>query len=262
MIERRIDPELATVPEMEPDRGSAGAGGQRAEEDSRVISVLLVDDHPVVIEGLRKVLATAGDLMVTGEAHDASGAIEKTRALHPDVVLLDLRMPGASGVQATRRLRDVDDGVAIIILTSYGDQAYVRQALEAGADGYLLKSTPPEKLIAAIRSAARGRRQLSPELLDGVLLEFGGLAREQTQRTTDLSSDDLEILRRASKAPPTGRSVWPRAVPRSRSRSGCRSSFRSWEPLTGHMRSPSRSGADSSKTRLSAGGYWLLDEDG
>ena len=108
-----------------------------------MISVLLVDDHPVVIEGLRKVLATAGDLTVTGEAHDASGAIEKTRTLHPDVVLLDLRMPGASGVQATRQLRDVDDHVAIIILTSYGDQAYVRQALEAGADGYLLKSTAP-----------------------------------------------------------------------------------------------------------------------
>ena len=80
-------------------------------------------------------------LTVTGEAHDASGAIEKTRTLHPDVVLLDLRMPGASGVQATRRLRDVTMTVAIIILTSYGDQAYVRQALEAGADGYLLKST-------------------------------------------------------------------------------------------------------------------------
>lgn len=164
-----------------------------------MISVLLVDDHPVVIEGLRKVLATAGDLMVTGEAHDASGAIEKTRALQPDVVLLDLRMPGASGVQATRRLRDLDDNVAIIILTSYGDQAYVRQAIEAGADGYLLKSTPPEQLIASIRSAARGRRQLSPELLDGVLQDFGGLAREHTQRSTDLSPDDLEIVRRASK---------------------------------------------------------------
>lgn len=148
-----------------------------------MISVLLVDDHPVVIEGLRKVLATAGDLLVTGEAHDAPGAIQKTRSLHPDVVLLDLRMPGASGVQATRRLREVDDDVAIIILTSYGDQAYVRQAIEAGADGYLLKSTPPEQLISSIRSAARGRRQLSPELLDGVLQEFGGLAREQTQRS-------------------------------------------------------------------------------
>jgi DNA-binding NarL/FixJ family response regulator len=158
-----------------------------------VISVLLVDDHPVVIEGLRKVLATAGDLTVTGEAHDASGAIEKTRALHPDVVLLDLRMPGASGVQATRRLREVDDDVAIIILTSYGDQAYVRQALEAGADGYLLKSTPPEQLIASIRSAARGRRQLSPELLDGVLLEFGGLAREQILRRASKGATNREI---------------------------------------------------------------------
>nr|MBA3450638.1 response regulator transcription factor [Chloroflexia bacterium] len=154
-----------------------------------MISVLLVDDHPVVIEGLRKVLATAGDLMVTGEAHDASGAIEKTRTLHPDVVLLDLRMPGASGVQATRRLREVDDDVAVIILTSYGDQAYVRQALEAGADGYILKSTPPEQLIAAIRAAARGRGQLSPELLDGMLREFSGLAREQTQRSVDLSEE-------------------------------------------------------------------------
>jgi DNA-binding NarL/FixJ family response regulator len=144
-----------------------------------VISVLLVDDHPVVIEGLRKVLATAGDIAVTGEAHDAAGALSQAAILRPDVILLDLRMPGASGVQATRRLREQDARAAVIILTSYGDQAYVRQALEAGADGYLLKSTPPEQLIAAIRAAARGRRALSPELLDGVLEDFGGLAREQ-----------------------------------------------------------------------------------
>ena len=164
-----------------------------------MISVLLVDDHPVVIEGLRKVLATAGDIAVAGEAHDAAEALERARALRPDVILLDLRMPGASGVQATRRLRELEMRSAVIILTSYGDQAYVRQALEAGADGYLLKSTPPEQLIAAIRAAARGRRQLSPELLDGVLAEFGGLAREQTRRDTDLSGDDLEILRRAAE---------------------------------------------------------------
>jgi len=164
-----------------------------------VISVLLVDDHPVVVEGLRKVLATAGDIAVTGEAHDAAGALERARTLKPDVILLDLRMPGASGVQALRRLREQGVPAATIILTSYGDQAYVRQALEAGASGYLLKSTPPEQLIAAIRAAARGRRQLSPELLDGVLAEFGGLAREQTRRDTDLAPEDLEILRRAAE---------------------------------------------------------------
>ena len=164
-----------------------------------MISVLLVDDHPVVIEGLRKMLATAGDIDATGEAHDAANAIEQARALKPDVVLLDLRMPGASGIQAVRRMREQSVDSAVIILTSYGDQAYVRQALEAGADGYLLKSSRPEDLIASIRSAARGRRALSPELLDGVLADLSGLAREQTRRSSDLGQEDLEILRRAAQ---------------------------------------------------------------
>ncbi len=164
-----------------------------------MISVLLVDDHPVVIEGLRKLLEAAGDIDVTGTANDASQALERAKSLRPDVILLDLRMPGATGIQATRRLREQEFGGAIILLTSYGDQAYVRQALEAGADGYLLKSTPSDELIDSIRSGAKGRRQLSPELLDGVLQEFGGLAREKTVRDSDLSDDDRDILRLAGK---------------------------------------------------------------
>ena len=164
-----------------------------------MITVVLVDDHPVVIEGLRKLLEAAGDIDVIGTANDASHAIERALALRPDVILLDLRMPGATGIQATRRLREQEFAGAIILLTSYGDQAYVRQALEAGADGYLLKSTPSEELIRAIRAAAKGRRQLSPELLDGVLQDFGGLAREKTVRDADLSEDDLEILRLTSR---------------------------------------------------------------
>ena len=164
-----------------------------------MVSVLLVDDHPVVIEGLRKLLATTDDIKVTGEAHDAAGAIEQAKTLRPDVILLDLRMPGASGVQAIRRLREQEWPGAVLILTSYGDQAYVRQAIEAGADGYLLKNAPTEDLIAAIRAVARGRRQLSPELLDGILAQFSGLAREATRRDADLSDDDREILRRASQ---------------------------------------------------------------
>jgi len=164
-----------------------------------VISVLLVDDHPVVIEGLRKLLEVAGDIDVTGAANDASTALKQAQMLKPDVILLDLRMPGATGIQTTRRLREQEYPGAIIVLTSYGDQAYVTQALEAGADGYLLKSTPSDELIQSIRAASRGRRQLSPELLDGVLEEFGGLAREKTVRDSDLSQDDREILRRASQ---------------------------------------------------------------
>jgi DNA-binding NarL/FixJ family response regulator len=164
-----------------------------------VISVLVVDDHQIVIEGLRKLLSAAGDIEVTAEAHDAAAALETVKKLKPDVVLLDLRMPGATGIQAARRLRQQDYPGAIIVLTSYGDKAYVRQALEAGADSYLLKNTPSEELIEAIRSSARGRRQISPELLDGVLEDFGGLAREKTVRDADLSADDLQMLTRASE---------------------------------------------------------------
>jgi DNA-binding NarL/FixJ family response regulator len=164
-----------------------------------VISVLLVDDHEIVIEGLRKLLSAAGDIDVTGEAHDAAAALELARKLNPDVILLDLRMPGATGIQAARRLRQQEFGGAIIVLTSYGDKAYVRQALEAGADSYLLKNTPSAELIESIRSAARGRRQLSPELLDGVLEDFGGLVREKTARDADLSEEDLQMLTLASE---------------------------------------------------------------
>ncbi|MEJ7902291.1 MAG: response regulator transcription factor, partial [Thermomicrobiales bacterium] len=83
-----------------------------------MISVLLVDDHPVVIEGLRKLLEAAGDIDVTGTAHDAAQAIERAKTLRPDVILLDLRMPGATGIQATRRLREQAFEGAIIVLTS------------------------------------------------------------------------------------------------------------------------------------------------
>ncbi len=164
-----------------------------------MISVLLVDDHEIVIEGLRKLLSVAGDIDVTGEAHDAATALEQARKLNPDVILLDLRMPGATGIQAARRLRQQEYEGAIIVLTSYGDKAYVRQALEAGADSYLLKNTPSAELIESIRSAARGRRQISPELLDSVLEEFGGLAREKTVRDADLSDEDLKMLTLASE---------------------------------------------------------------
>ena len=142
-----------------------------------MISVLLVDDHPVVVEGLRKLLTQAGEIVIAAEANDAATGIKLAKQIQPDVVLLDLRMPGATGIQAVRRMREQDVRSAVIVLTSYGDQAYVRQAIEAGADGYLLKSTPPDDLIQSIRNAARGRKPLSPELIDGVLADFSGLAR-------------------------------------------------------------------------------------
>ena len=211
----------------------------------------------VVIEGLRKVLATAGDLMVTGEAHGASGAIEKTRALHPDVAArsADARRQRGAG-DAT--VAHVDDGVAIIILTSYGDQAYVRQALEAGADGYLLKSTPPEKLIAAIRlgglwsSSAWVLSQL-----DGVLLEFGGLARSKPSARPISPPMIWRSCAERVKAPPTGRSAWLQVVLEVAVKKRLQVIFQKLGAVDrASMRSPSRSGADSSKDE--AIGRWLL----
>jgi DNA-binding NarL/FixJ family response regulator len=148
---------------------------------------------------LRKLLTQTGEIVISAEANDAATGIKLAKQIQPDVVLLDLRMPGATGIQAVRRMREQEVRSAVIILTSYGDQAYVRQAMEAGADGYLLKSTPPDGLIQSIRNAARGRKPLSPELIDGVLADFGGLAREQTRRQADLTDEDREILRRASE---------------------------------------------------------------
>ena len=127
-----------------------------------MITVLLVDDHPAVIEGLRKVLATQADIRVTGEARDGPTALRRAAALRPDVILLDLRLPGADGVQATRRLREQGLDSAVILLSAYGDQPYARHALAAGADDYLPKSSAPERLIASIRAAARHRRRDIP----------------------------------------------------------------------------------------------------
>ena len=161
-----------------------------------MISVLLVDDHPVVIEGLRKVLATAGDLTVTGEAHDASGAIE-TRTLHPDVVLLDLRMPapayGRRGSCATWMTALPSSSSPRTGTRRMCGRRWKRRRRLPAQEHRAGEADRGDSLRGPRPSPAR------PRLLDGVLLEFGGLAREQTQRTSDLSSDDLEIPRRASK---------------------------------------------------------------
>ncbi len=119
---------------------------------ARPLGVLVVDDSDVLRTVVSSYLDDELDLRVVGSVATAREAVDSTDRLRPDVILLDLRMPGASGVQALRRMREQDLPAATIILTSYGDQAYVRQALEAGADGYLLKSTPPEQLIGSLPS--------------------------------------------------------------------------------------------------------------
>jgi len=130
------------------------------------IRVLLVDDDALVRAGLRMILSSSKELEVVGEAADGANAVAAVRAHRPDVVLMDIRMPGVDGLEATRRISADDDlaGVKVIILTTFESDEYVYQAIRAGASGFLVKDTEPADLIQAVRVVARGDALLSPSV--------------------------------------------------------------------------------------------------
>jgi DNA-binding NarL/FixJ family response regulator len=126
------------------------------------LAVLIVDDHPVVREGLRGMLAAEPAIQVVAEAASGAEAVVMARRHRPDVVLMDLRMPGGDGVQATAGIIAALPGTRVVVLTTYETDADIVRAVEAGATGYLLKDTPRQDLVAAIRAAARGETVLGP----------------------------------------------------------------------------------------------------
>jgi DNA-binding NarL/FixJ family response regulator len=156
--------------------------------------VLIVDDHPVVRRGLRSMLATLPGVSVVGEAASGAEALRAVVESPPDVVLLDMWMPGADGVQVARRLRRVMPTARIVFLTVDDDADRVALALEAGADGYLLKTTSLEELGLAIRRALRGERVVASELVSPLLRDYAELRRARTQGEAGLSSEELRIL--------------------------------------------------------------------
>jgi DNA-binding NarL/FixJ family response regulator len=148
-----------------------------------VIRVLLADDHPVVRAGVTGMLATEPGLEIVGEAGSGEEALAMARALRPDVILMDLRMPGGDGVSATRRIRAELPGTAVLVLTTYDTDADILRAVEAGAAGYLLKDLPRADLAAAIRAAARGETVLAPAVAGRLLTRMrGGGAGEGLSR--------------------------------------------------------------------------------
>ncbi|MFB6678856.1 response regulator [Streptomyces sp. NPDC057684] len=128
------------------------------------ISLLIVDDHPVVRDGLRGMFESAGDFTVLGEASNGVEAVELTARLDPDVVLMDLRMPGGNGVDAIKELTRRGARSRVLVLTTYDTDSDTLPAIEAGATGYLLKDAPREELFTAVRAAADGRTVLSPAI--------------------------------------------------------------------------------------------------
>jgi DNA-binding NarL/FixJ family response regulator len=153
-----------------------------------VISVLLVDDHPVVREGLRGMLEAEADLTVVGEASSGGEAVTMAAALGPDVVLMDLRMPGLDGVGATERIVAAHPDTKVVVLTTYESDADILRAVEAGAAGYLLKDSSRAELAGAIRAATRGETVLAPSVATRLVRQV------RNPLPHSLSAREIEVL--------------------------------------------------------------------
>ncbi|GAB2744953.1 response regulator [Amycolatopsis magusensis] len=154
-----------------------------------MIRILLVDDHPVVREGLRGMLDTEPDLTVIGEAGSGEEAVALNRVKQPDVILMDLRMPGLDGVGATRQILRSDPTRRVVVLTTYETDADILRAVEAGAAGYLLKDASRAELAGAIRAAARGETVLAPSVAGRLVKQV------RTPSGPTLSPREVEVLR-------------------------------------------------------------------
>ncbi|HXM51938.1 MAG TPA: response regulator transcription factor [Candidatus Binatus sp.] len=163
-----------------PARGGGPGGGP--------IRVLIVDDQALVRAGFRMILEAQPDLEVVGEAGDGSAAIDAVRTLRPDVVLMDVRMPGIDGIEATRRLTEAGVPGKIVILTTYDLDEYVFDALAAGASGFLLKHVPPEELVRGVRVAASGEALLAPSITKRLIEEFAKQRAPVRASGTDLKT--------------------------------------------------------------------------
>jgi DNA-binding NarL/FixJ family response regulator len=159
-----------------------------------MITVMLADDHRLVRAGLVRLLATATDIEVVGEASDGRQAVEQAKTLEPDVILMDLSMPVLDGVEATRQILQTQPLLRIVALTSFADQPKVADMLEAGAVGYLLKDCEPADLLSAIRSAGAGGVPLDPRVAAALLPK-----RQPTSLADQLSEREREVLLLASR---------------------------------------------------------------
>ncbi len=154
------------------------------------IRLLIVDDHPVVRAGLKGMLGSQPDFITVGEAADGLQAVQLTRERSPDVVLIDLKMPGMNGTDAIQRIREENDRVRFLVLTTYNSDEDILPAIQAGAAGYLLKDVPREELFQAVRAVAAGKSVLDPNIASRVLQHM-----RNPQPQSLLSEREIEILR-------------------------------------------------------------------
>lgn len=167
------------------------------------IRVLLVDDQPMIRTGIRLILEAEPDITVVGEAGDGGSGVDDTRALQPDVVLMDIRMPRVDGVEATRRIVASGSASRVVILTTFDLDEHVHDALRAGASGFLVKDGPAESLVAAVRTVAQGDAVISPGVTRRLLDRFARLpdrSSDPVPRNLDaLTAREVEVLRELTR---------------------------------------------------------------
>lgn len=152
------------------------------------VKVLITDDHPVVRAGIRGMISGEPDFEVVGEAENGREAVEMVAKFHPDVVLMDLRMPVMDGVEATEKIKEDHSETNVLVLTTYESDADILRAIETGATGYLLKDTPKEDLFAAIRTVSEGKSPLAPAVASRLM------RRMRSPEEEALSAREIEVL--------------------------------------------------------------------
>lgn len=159
------------------------------------IRILIVDDHPLIREGLRAILETQPDMELVGEARDGNEAVARARALKPDVILMDLALPHMDGVEATRQIIGNDPLVRVLILSNYLDDDKVFGVLKAGAKGYLIKETNPQELRQAVRAVYQGKSALDPAVQRKLVDQFAQASNKPASSKDNLTEREQEVLR-------------------------------------------------------------------
>lgn len=159
------------------------------------IRVLIVDDHPMVRHGLKSLLSVYGDIEIVGEAADGAAALESAERLAPDVILLDIQLPGPNGVELVNQLLQKAPQAKTVMLTAFDNDEYLLGALSAGAYAYLLKNSSNETVVETIRAVHSGKHLLSPSLIDPVLRQFEALAKAHVRVESRLTEDEIKTMR-------------------------------------------------------------------
>jgi DNA-binding NarL/FixJ family response regulator len=168
--------------------------------ETQPIRVVLADDHAVVRKGIREFLEGEGDIIVLAEASDGDSTLALVQEHSPDIVVLDIQMPGRNGIEVTRALRTAGSPVAILIVTAYDDDPYIMAGIQAGANGYVLKSAAPDEIVRAVRAVHEGQSAVDPAVAAKLMAYLAGQRRAPpTPMAEELTDRELEVLALVAK---------------------------------------------------------------